>query len=111
DVGQIQTAGLDLVAVRGVDLRLVAFGEAGSVLGAEILPAVAFVVDLGLNAIAEVLVIAALAEQMAGRACADQHAILDRPSGLAARMLLPAAQVLAVKERLPFLLFLVLGGD
>src|SRR5260370_675412 len=67
----VKAAGADLVAVGRVDLSLVARGEGLGELGAEILAAVALVVDLGLDAEAEVLIVAALAEEVAGGTAAD----------------------------------------
>src|SRR5437868_3695724 len=90
--------------MRRVDLGLVAWGEGLGELGAEILAAVALVVDLGLDAEAEVDVVAAFAEEMAGRAGADDVAVLDFPFRLVVGMRLPAGEVLAVEKLHPFLL-------
>src|SRR5262249_34064868 len=92
-------AGANRVDARAVDLRLVTVGEARSVLGAEILPAIALVVDAGLDAENEVLVIAALAEEMPEVAVAGEDAVLDRPHGFIVRMAFPAGAILAVEER------------
>src|SRR5262245_60284719 len=62
----VKTAGLDRVAMSAVDLGFIALGKAGSELSAEILAAVAVIVDLGLDPVDEVFIIAALAEKMAG---------------------------------------------
>src|SRR5581483_2076349 len=77
--GRVEAAAADAVRVGRVDLGLVAFGEPWAKLGAEVLTAVALVVDHRLDAVNEVLVVAALGEQMAGRAAADQNAVLHPP--------------------------------
>src|SRR5262249_6411180 len=98
----VQAAGLLRVGEGAVDLGLVAGRIAGRELGAEILPAVALVADLGLDAIVEVLVVVALAEQVAGLlAAGDEDAFLDAPLAGVLGMRLPAVQVLAVEELHP----------
>ena len=79
--GRVQAAGAHGIAVRGVDLCLVTLGKVGTKRGAEVLAAVAAIIDGGFDAVLEIGVIAALAEEMAGRAAADQHAVLDPPQG------------------------------
>src|SRR5262249_50004255 len=73
---RVETSGADRVAMRGVDLRLVAGREAAFEPRAEVLPAVAMVVDLGLDAVFEVHVIVALTEQVARRPAADEDSVL-----------------------------------
>src|SRR5262249_3444615 len=118
------------------DLRLPADREARFELRAEILSAVALVVDLRLDEVMEVLVLA-LGEQMAGRAAADDDAVLDLPESnrlallrladvgghlavlvllgldaleVAARRIvhLPAGEILAVEELRPAFVRLLL---
>src|SRR5437899_1386923 len=60
----VKTAGPDRVRMSAVNLGFVTFGEAGSVLSAEILAAVAVVVDLSFDSVNEVLIVAALAKQV-----------------------------------------------
>src|SRR5262245_24837012 len=86
----VQAAGLDGITVSGIYLGLVALRERRTVDGAKILAAVALVVDLCLDTITEVRVVAALAEQVAGLAAADQDAFLDLPLRLIFRVRLPA---------------------
>src|SRR5262249_21641757 len=76
---RVEASGPDRIGVRGVNLRLVALREVRPEGGTEVLAAVAFVVDHRLDTVAEVLVIAALAEEMAVWATADQEAVLHVP--------------------------------
>src|SRR5262249_7290388 len=96
------------VAVRAVDLRLVALGEAGTELRPEVQTAVAALVDHHLGADMEVGEVAAVGEQVACLiAAADEDAILDLPAAGAAGEDLPAVEILAVEQRLEA----VLGGS
>src|SRR5262249_20799144 len=97
-IARIQAACLDPVAAEG-DLRLIAEGKAGAEGGAEKDPAVADVVEHGLDAEVEVLVVAALAEQVATPSPADQDAVRDAPAVPLAGGRLPPRPVLAVEQR------------
>src|SRR5262249_34897624 len=93
----IEATGLDSVLVRGVDLGLVPPRERRPELSAEVLSAIAVVIDHGLNAVTEVVVIAALAEEVSRGAGADEDAVLPLPLGFVSRVSLPAGKVLAVE--------------
>src|SRR5438552_18566907 len=92
-----------------VDLCLVAFGETGTYMGAEILSAIAVIVDLCFHAVAEILIVAALAKEMAFRPATDQNPVFHFPLGLVGLMRFPAGQVLAVKELHPFAFVFVIA--
>src|SRR5579871_5440458 len=76
---RIKAASSDWIGVSCVDLGFVAGRETRLELGAEILTAVAAVVDFGFDAENEIDVVTALAEQVRRGAAADDLAILEAP--------------------------------
>jgi hypothetical protein len=82
----VQAPGAHRIGVGAVHLRLVAVREAVAERGAEVLPAVAPVLDPDLGAVDEVLVVAARAEDVAHAPFAVQHAFLEGPLAVAQRI-------------------------
>src|SRR4029077_10011572 len=79
--------------------------------GAEILSAVAVIVDFGFDPVDEVFIIIALAKEMPSRARPDEDAGLHLPLSLVFRMGLPTFQVLTVEQLHPtFVVVLVIAG-
>src|SRR5262249_19981987 len=94
----VQTAGLYRVPMSAIDLGLVAAGKTGTELGAEILAAVAVIIDLRFHAIDEILIIAAFAEEVPGLTAADENAVLHFPFRFVFGMGLPAGQIFSVEK-------------
>src|SRR5215207_4176821 len=82
----VQASGALRIGVAAVHLRLVAIRKAVAECRAEVLAAVAFVLDLDVGAIGEVLVVAARTEDVAHATFAMEHAVLERPPAVAQRI-------------------------